>query len=280
MVTFFKTIFVFLLGKWINLLQFVARKESARLAYKYFSEPREGSYLQKQTPFILTTAKRYILSYENHTFPLYNWENQGKKSILLVHGWESNAARWEFFLPFLTTNYNVFALDAPAHGMASGKEFNAVLYSQFIQIVHKNHPFDYLIGHSMGGMASYYFTYNNPNSGLFKLVLLGAPAELNLLIQNYAKILNLNTGVLNHLEAYFVAQFKFKFRQFSIAQFGSNILLPTFIAHDKEDDVVLFAEAEKLNKAIKNSILYQTTGLGHSLHDEKLYEKLVAFLEV
>lgn len=279
MVTFFKTIFVFLLGKWINFMQFVAPKEATRLAYKYFSEPREGQYLHYNLPAILLDADLTTLSVEAHTFPLFHWQNEGKKSILLVHGWESNAARWEPFLPFLKANFNVYAIEAPAHGMASGREFNVPLYSKFIQTTYQNHPFDYLIGHSMGGMASYYFTYNNPNVGFYKLVLLGAPAELDLLIQNYAKILKLNNRVLNQLEQYFIARFQFKFHQFSIAKFGSKINIPAFIAHDKHDVVVLFKEAEKINKALKNATLHPTEGLGHSLQDVNLYKAVVEFLE-
>jgi pimeloyl-ACP methyl ester carboxylesterase len=43
----------------------------------------------------------------------------------LVHGWESNASRWGNLLPYLKkSGSTIIAIDGPAHGLSSGKEFS------------------------------------------------------------------------------------------------------------------------------------------------------------
>jgi hypothetical protein len=42
---------------------------------------------------------------------------------------------------------------------------------------------------------------------------------------------------------------------------------------------VLIDEGRKYADAWKNAIYIETNGLGHSLHDADLYQKIVAFIE-
>jgi hypothetical protein len=50
------------------------------------------------------------------------------------------------------------------------------------------------------------------------------------------------------------------------------------IAHDIDDDVVLFEEAEKINRTWQQAFLHPTKGLGHSMQDEQLYAEVMDFL--
>jgi pimeloyl-ACP methyl ester carboxylesterase len=50
----------------------------------------------------------------------------------LVHGWESNASRWENLLPYLKKSGSTIAIDGPAHGLSSGKEFTQNMQNSFI----------------------------------------------------------------------------------------------------------------------------------------------------
>jgi hypothetical protein len=59
-------------------------------------------------------------------------------------------------------------------------------------------------------------------------------------------------------------------------------LLPTykqkgFIAHDKDDTIVLFEEGKKNSKYLKDSVFIETSGLGHSMHSDELYTKISQF---
>ena len=71
-----------------------------------------------------------------------------------MHGWESNSGRWKNIIQRLQQEqYNIVALDAPAHGASGSSSFNAILYSKFITVVSKNFKPNFFIGHSVGGMA-------------------------------------------------------------------------------------------------------------------------------
>ena len=274
-----KKILVFSISTWINLLHRRSPSKAVQLIYKFFSEPRKGNLKKQKIPAVLVNAEVKMIEWTTHIFPVYHWNNNQSESVMLVHGWESNAARWEPFLSILKTKYNVFALDAPAHGLASGKEFNAVLYAQFIQKAQEVFPTHYLIGHSVGGMASFYYAYQNPTTHVQKMVLLGAPATLQKLVMNYANLLKLNPVLLKDFEAFFVEKFNFKFHEFSLENFAPQVKIEGMIAHDLDDDVVLFEEAEKINRTWQNAFLHPTKGLGHSMQDEKLYFEVMNFLQ-
>ena len=50
------------------------------------------------------------------------------------------------------------------------------------------------------------------------------------------------------------------------------------MAHDISDDVVSFEEGKKIASNWKNSQFIETKGLGHGMHDDELYQKVIEFL--
>mgnify|MGYP001795290363 CR=1 FL=1 len=109
------------LGLYLNLLSFLFPKKASQLAYAFFSEPREGRLSKNKLPGILQEAQTETFQQDGHSFQTYTWKGNDT-IILLVHGWESNASRWETLLPYLRkSGSTVFAIVGPAHGLASGK---------------------------------------------------------------------------------------------------------------------------------------------------------------
>jgi pimeloyl-ACP methyl ester carboxylesterase len=139
------------LGIYINFLSFVYPKKAMKLAYRFFSEPRDGKLKTQLIPNILKGASQEFLTFDVHRFSVYVWKGNETK-ILLVHGWESNSARWETFFPYLLkSGSTIIALDGPAHGLSNGKEFSVPIYAQFLNVVVQKFNPNYLIGHSIGG---------------------------------------------------------------------------------------------------------------------------------
>lgn len=266
------------IGLYINLLSFVAPKKASRLAYKFFSEPRSGKIFSEKLPDVLKNATTEILQKGIHSFPVYVWKGN-EKTVLLVHGWESNASRWENFLPYLKkSGCTIVALDAPGHGMASGKEFNVPTYAEFVNIAVEKFSPNYIVGHSMGGVTSLYYQQLYQNQHIEKMVLLGAPSDLGTLVNNYAKMLSLNLKTVKMIENHFLEHFKIKIEEFSGRIFGSKIKIKGLIAHDVDDDVVAFAESKKIIENWENHHFIETRGLGHSMHDDALYQEICTFL--
>jgi pimeloyl-ACP methyl ester carboxylesterase len=266
------------IGCYINLLSFFNPKKATQLAYQLFSEPRAGKLQLDALPELLQEAVKETLTYQSHEFQTYTWKGN-HQIILLVHGWESNASRWEKLLPYLKkTGKTIVALDAPAHGLTSGKEFNVPLYTACIEVAVRKFKPETLIGHSIGGVACIYFQHRFQNENLSKIVLLGAPSDMKILISNYLKLLSLNSKMELLLENYFITNFNFKLADFSGKLFAENITIPALIAHDMDDTIVLFEEGKKIASSWKNSTFIATQGLGHSMHDADLYTEIIRFL--
>lgn len=265
-------------GLYINILSYINPKKASVLAYRLFSEPRIGRLSKTDLPLVLQDAKTETFQFNEHRFESYHWEGN-ENVVLLIHGWESNASRWEKFLPYLKkSGSTIVAIDGPAHGLSSGKEFNVPNYAAFIDIAVQKFQPHFLIGHSIGGAACVYYQYKYQNNNLKKMVLLGAPSDLKTLINNYVALLSLNTKMVQLLENHFLEKFKFKLDEFSGQIFGKNLNLQGIIAHDIDDNIVAFEEGKKIASSWKNATFIETKGLGHSMHDDELYLKVSTFL--
>lgn len=265
-------------GFYINLFSYIYPEKASRLAYKFFSEPRSGRLTEENLPEVLKKAKAEIITHNDFIYQTYTWKG-GLQKILLVHGWESNASRWELLLPYLQkSGSTIIAVDAPAHGLSSGNEFNIPQYAEFINLMITTLKPDFMIGHSLGGITALYQQSHYPDNSIEKMVILGAPCDLTTILKNYRGMLSLNKKVFRLMENHFLNHFKIKTEQFSGKVFASKIKTKGLIAHDINDEVVSFKEGKKIAQAWKNAEFLVTEGLGHSMHDHKLYSKIYNFL--
>ena len=91
-------------------------------------------------------------------------------------------------------------------------------------------------------------------------------------------MLNLNSKVYEQLVHYIKTRFKINIEEFSGVQFLKNTTIQGIIAHDSSDDVVAFEEGKKMSQSWKRAKFIETKGLGHSLHDDNLYQNIYQFL--
>ena len=125
------------IGKAINATSLVSPKYASKKALGLFATPRKGRYSEAQRQS-LSTANFEILKYENFNIATYHWPGNNK-TILLASWLGKQCLAMELYVRrFKAQDYNIIALDAPAHGNSSGRQFNAVLYSEFINVVAKN----------------------------------------------------------------------------------------------------------------------------------------------
>lgn len=265
-------------GLYVNVLSYVLPDKATQLAYSLFSEPREGRLTKTKLPKILQETETETFQHNGHEIQTYTWKGNDTV-ILLVHGWESNASRWKKMLPYLKkTGSTIIAVDAPAHGLSSGKEFNIPQYAKSIDFIVRRFKPQYLIGHSLGGKTCLYYQSVYQNNSIEKMVILGSPSDFKIILNNYIAMLSLNSKISKGLEAHYLNHFKLELEKFSAKHFASEIKTKGFIAHDTDDKVVLFEEGKKIASNWKDSIFIETNGLGHSMHDEQLYKKVIHFL--
>src|SRR5690606_33580028 len=160
-----------IIGSSINAISHMSTPFAVHLAFQLFSRPQRKA--KKMNVEFLNTSIQKELYFQDIRIMTYQWVGK-KETILLVHGWESNTSRWKKLIERLKAlDYNIIALDAPAHGHSGGKLFNAVLYSECIHTVAKEtHP-SIIIGHSVGGIATVISQHKYNFPSVKKLVLLG-----------------------------------------------------------------------------------------------------------
>lgn len=267
------------LGTYINLIGHFRPDTATALAYRFFSRPRAGRLTENKLAPVLAKAEHETFALPNgDRFRTYRWPGNNTV-IMLVHGWESNAARWEKMLPHLQqTGATIVALDAPAHGLSDGHEFSVPGYADAIHIAVQHYNPSAIIGHSMGGAATLYHQHRDRHPSVNKMVLLGAPSDLRVLVDHYTNLLGLNRRTKTRLEQYFKTRFNVVVDEFSGHRFGQTVDIGGLIAHDISDTVVAFAEAEKIAKGWTSARLLTTNRLGHSMHDDALYAEIADFL--
>lgn len=266
-------------GVYFNIACYFAPKKIAKTAFTLFCTPRKGKVIKGQKGF-LEDAKDLILTEGETNIQTYRWKGTGP-TVLLMHGWESNSFRWRNVLPCLQKeNYNIIAMDAPAHGYTSGEVLNLPLYSSCAQIVINEYRPKYIIGHSFGGMAVLYnlFKFKTDNQHIDKVVTLGSPSELTDFMRQYKNILGLSKRMMRLQEEYFINTFGLKFADFSSSKFAKEVTKKGLLIHDELDEIAPIWSSQQVHQNWKGSKLITTKGLGHSLHQDKVRDQIVDFL--
>ena len=266
-----------IIGFFLNTLSFIRPKLAAKKALDLFATPRKGKILDIQKTF-LNTATQEILTLDNIPIMTYHWKGNGQ-TVLLAHGWESNSFRWHKLVKVLqASDFNIIALDAPAHGGTGGNQFNAVLYAEYINFVAKHFQPEIIIGHSVGGMASVFFQEKYQLQSLDKLILLGAPSEFVNVFKNYTALLGFNSNIKKQLRKLIISRFGNTPESFSSAAYLKKINVKGLVIHDKRDRVIAYNEALLIKDSFKNAKFITTEGYGHSLHNDSINQHILEFL--
>ncbi|NVJ63824.1 MAG: alpha/beta hydrolase [Flavobacteriaceae bacterium] len=262
---------------YFNSLSYFSKERAANKAFKLFVSPRKGRVRENQRAF-LEEAKAQVLIVDKLAIQTYHWPGY-KETILLFHGWESNAFRWkELIAKLQEEGYNIIACDAPAHGNSGGNILYVPLYQKIGKaMIEKFNP-SVAIGHSMGGMMLLFNQHLNPISSIEKLVCLGAPAQLEGIMNNYYQLLGLNSRLQNGMESFFQREFNFKTTEFTVANWADQFKVQGLIVHDIRDKVIPVSDAKLIHKHWKGSSLHLTQGLGHSLKSAEINQMISEFI--
>ena len=266
------------MGFYFNFLSFTHPKKLKKEGFLLFCNPFARKLKPHQLEF-LQKGMADVINLEGYRIQTYKWGN-GSKKVLLVHGWASHSFRWKNYIEHLVKNdFTVYALDAPAHGLSSGKSIHEVLYAKVINaFLEKNSEISSIVSHSISGFATTYFLDHYREHTLEKVVIMGAPGEASDFFDFYKQTLGLSTKSVNLIIEEFEAQLGKLPSYFSSVKFAENITVPALIVHDKDDLATNFNHSVRLNKHWKNSQLLLTEGLGHDLKRKELIKKVTDFV--
>ena len=266
-----------IIGAKINAISIVSPRLAAQQSFNLFCTPRKGRPYGDQISY-LDKARVETLSSGSCELQAYHWPGSGKR-VLLIHGWESNTHRWFRLIEDLQkANYDIYAIDAPAHGNSSGKLLNVPRYAKAIEVAVNTYNPDHIIGHSIGGLATVFHQFKYQPQKMISAVILGSASELAEIMIDYKAILGLNNRTMASLEKLVVDLFGFNFKAFSGAAFAKSLSLPALIIHDKFDKITPVSASRNIHKNWKDSTYIETEGYGHSLYQDEVRKYIMDFL--
>lgn len=257
-----------------NIFGRVLPGRAAKSASKYFLRPRRFP------------PKAWELEMESHGtrqdigggISAIFWGDSERK-ILLVHGWESRATQMSGFVEsLLALNYQVIAIDAPAHGHSTGKKSNPYLFSRAVyDVCKKLGPFEGIVGHSIGGNAV--ATATASNLYVPKIVLISSPSSIEAVLKGFCQFVHLphrSTALFMHIIERAVG------KPTSILNTADNMRNSTstgLIIHDKADLEIPFSESLLISKAWSSASHFSTNGYGHRavLRQPEVWQKVAQF---
>ncbi len=265
------------IGKYLNLLSLIAPSYTAKKTLEIFAKVRKGKIDKDKTFPILEEGKQNRFHCNGHEIQRYHWKGSGKK-VLLLHGWESNTHRWRNLIRSLKTkDFDIHAIDAPAHGYSSGTYHYLTNYAAAAKKMIEEYDIEIIVGHSMGGMAMLFAKSIKPFKTVKQLVSVGAPTDFSLIVAGYQNTIGFNKRVYRLLDQLIEKEIKVEIKEFSTSKFTYENLGELLILHDRLDPTIPLWQAERIQKNVGGK-LFITEGFGHSMHQKEVCQKIMEFL--
>lgn len=268
-----------LAGKAINTLARISSSKAGELALDIFCSPREGKELSKKEMRFLDSAVNTDLAFEDYALRVYKW-GTGSQKLFLAHGYESNSARWRALIPLLVrNNYEVVAMDAPAHGQSGGKMVNGIQYANALKLViEREEPFA-IIAHSLGAMSTAWYFKDLDKIPVSKFIMLAASSKLRTAINLFYDVLGMNANAIKAMETQFNKKFGFTIDDWTVAEYFKDCDISGTLIHDKLDPIASIEEAYSIHHVWDRSTLIETNGLGHSLQSADVFRLILTELD-
>lgn len=267
-----------LIGTYLNTTAYVIPKLTARHGLQLFCYPFRTPLKKYQHEF-LNSADQFSFDHDGVAIQGYRWGN-GEKKVLFLHGWQSHTFRWKAHIEALASDeYSIYAIDAPGHGLSSGKFLSVPYYSAVIQqLMGSLGNVHAIVAHSLGSFASLHAFHENQSLPVNKLVLLAPPGEARDFVQFYQQTLNLSNKALALVLEQFKKEFKKPIEYYSTTKFAEDVSIEGLIIADEEDVETPYHYALKINERWKTSTLITTKGLGHNLKSKELVKTIIDFI--
>ena len=187
----------------------------------------------------------------------------GNMKILLVHGWSGRGTQLvKIADTMLEQGYTVVSFDAPSHGKSKG---NVSIMTEFIatilEIENQLGPFEFAIGHSLGGMSIINAIKQNLN--IKKAVIIGSGDLIQDIVDEFIRKLQLKPIIGDLMRIHFENKFNESMNDYSTSVVAKHVKIPVLIIHDEDDEDVNIKAALNIHKNLINSKLLITRELGH-----------------
>ena len=263
-----------------KFLQAVSPSLTTKFAAKLFTTPIRHKLPKRELHMERDSIQKSIVIPEiQKEIVVYEYGKSDKK-VLLVHGWSGRGTQLvKIADELLKMGYMTISFDAPAHGKSKGNSSIMIEFIASILEIEKQYgPFEFAIGHSLGGMSV--LNAIKQNLQVKKAVIIGSGDIIQDIIDDFICKLQLKPEFGIKLRDHFEAKFGGKMDDYSAYKAAEKTEVPVFVIHDKDDDDVSVKAAYNIQKHLKQSEIMITEGLGHRkiLGDENVIQKVKEFI--
>jgi pimeloyl-ACP methyl ester carboxylesterase len=248
----------------LKFLSIISTSYAANIAFKLFCTPINKKLRDREIE-VIKSAKAENIAFEDTYIKKYTWGN-GSKTVLLVHGWESNAGSLGAFVKLLNENdFKVIGFDCPAHGQSGGKQTTLFRNSDAaLLICNQIGHIDIAITHSFGSVVLMNALLHNKEISLDKLIMITTPNELQKAFDDFYRLLKIGQKVKEKMEQKIEKLYHIKIKDMTASLLCNQIHLKhAMIVHDRQDKVIPFHNAEIVAKNLKNCQLIPIENAGH-----------------
>lgn len=263
-----------------KVLQKLSKKLAAKFAMKLFITPVKFKLPKREEKMEHETRQEYLDIPElNKKIRVYHLGDNAKK-VLIIHGWSGRGTQlWSIADSLVKNGYSTLSFDAPAHGKSTGKTSDMTEFIACIQELDKKYgPFEYGVGHSLGGMAL--LNAIKRGTTVKKAVTIGSGDLISDIMDDFTQKLGMDIETGKTMIKLFEKQFGTTINSYATYIAAKELTIPVLVIHDTEDEDVPVSAAYHIHKHLQYGELMITEGLGHRkiLGDSKVINKITKFL--
>ncbi|MFV8226860.1 alpha/beta fold hydrolase [Christiangramia aquimixticola] len=263
-----------------KLLTIVSPWLASRFAARLFLTPFKYALPEREKEMDRNSIqKKEYVKKINREIVTYQY-GEGSKKVLLVHGWSGRGTQLSKIAQALKQQgYSCVSFDAPGHGKADGKMSMMPFFIEAVHHLDDNYgPFDAVIGHSLGGMASLRAIKEGLNTK--KLIIIGTANKVTEITRDFAQNMKMNDKVARKMKKYLDNHFNADMDILSGAESAKDVQIPTLVVHDEEDVDVRVNSAYEIHETLQESELLITKGLGHRriLGNKEVINRITDFI--
>jgi len=260
-------------------------KISTRLSGWYFEKIFFTPYRYKTPEKELeaeATAQLFSVTAGGKRIQCYQWGEESKPYVLVVHGWAGRSTQFRKFVsPFNEAGYRIIGFDGPAHGKSEGKRTSIAEFNEAMKALAsiKGYP-EAIIAHSFGGGASLYAIANG--LPVKKLINIASPTIADRIIQSYLNAIGGSWKTGENFKALIKRRHGKAFEEYTalflIRQVPPDLSL--MLVLDEEDKEIDIIHLQELIKVFPSARPLITRGLGHNriLKDDKVISACLDFV--
>lgn len=250
---------------------FAAKLFITPIKYKIPKRELQMDSNSKQTKITVTKIQKVVNIYDY---------GKGEKKVLLVHGWSGRGTQLVKIADLMVSlGYQVISFDAPAHGKSPG---NSTIMIEFIESIHEIDrlygPFEFAIGHSLGGMAI--LNAIKENFKINKSIIIGSGDVITDIVHDFTNKLGLSNRIAISMQEKFEKKYQVPMNLFSGATTAQYVKIPVLVIHDDQDGDVPVHAAHQICNQLSSHEKMITSGLGHRkiLGDQAVLEQIKFFV--